>query len=162
MAHGSEQYLSEPFSVHRVVRFPQISEAHTQRDFPLSSKFLQSAHHINHVDCRSCLANTALVLGEYSHGLVIVSDTACACFEENFAGMRYKGNSSVVAAVGMTLLFAQHFDRGILLLLSYHTSPFHHAATIMLWKCRKVFELSSFSNSTGGESDPAAFSFPML
>ena len=49
-AEACENYPQQ-LSVDRVIRFLQIDEAHVQRNFPLSSEFLQTMHDEQHVDC---------------------------------------------------------------------------------------------------------------
>ena len=56
------QHLPQQFSVDRVVGLLEVDEAHVQRDFHLSTQFLEFADYEQHVDGRLRRPEAALLL----------------------------------------------------------------------------------------------------
>ena len=75
------------FSVDRVVGLLEVDEAHVQRDFPLSTQFLESADYEEHADGGSRRPESALLLRQY---LLYI----------DYKAVSYEDYSSIIICVG--------------------------------------------------------------
>ena len=105
------QHLPQQFSVDRVVGLLEVDEAHVQRDFPLSTQFLQSADYEQHVDGGSRRPEAALLLRQYLLCFAEVAKAIGDDLQQYFAGVGDEWNPSEVVAVRSVRLLVEHLDR---------------------------------------------------